>query len=222
MSTSLVAKIPGSVLDKIADQRRLDVTAAQAVVTEDQLRAQIAAQSPAGDFVAALQAAPMAVLAEMKRASPSKGDIAMHVEAAQQGLTYALAGACTISVLTEPTWFKGSLDDLRRVKTALEEAKLSPGTCVLRKDFIIDEYQLLEARAAGADTALLIVAILSPTRLAELMAASRALGMEPLVEVATEGEMTVALEAKARVIGVNNRNLHTMEVDMGRVRVRVS
>ena len=218
MSTSLVAKIPGSVLDKIADQRRLDVTAAQAVVTEDQLRAQIAAQSPAGDFVAALQAAPMAVLAEMKRASPSKGDIAMHVDAAQQGLTYALAGACTISVLTEPTWFKGSLDDLRRVKTALEEAKLSPGTCVLRKDFIIDEYQLLEARAAGADTALLIVAILSPTRLAELMAASRALGMEPLVEVATEGEMTVALEAKARVIGVNNRNLHTMEVDMGRTR----
>ena len=152
MSTSLVAKIPGSVLDKIADQRRLDVTAAQAVVTEDQLRAQIAAQSPAGDFVAALQAAPMAVLAEMKRASPSKGDIAMHVDAAQQGLTYALAGACTISVLTEPTWFKGSLDDLRRVKTALEEAKLSPGTCVLRKDFIIDEYQLLEARAAGADS----------------------------------------------------------------------
>ena len=218
MSTSLVAKIPGSVLDKIADQRRLDVTASQALVTADELRAQIAAQPPAGDFVAALRAAPMAVLAEMKRASPSKGDIAMHVDAAQQGLTYALAGACTISVLTEPTWFKGSLDDLRRVKTALEENKLSPGTCVLRKDFIIDEYQLLEARAHGADTALLIVAILSPARLSELMAASRGLGMEPLVEVATEAEMTVALEAKARVIGVNNRNLHTMEVDMGRTR----
>mmetsp|Transcript_25224 Transcript_25224/g.51243 ORF Transcript_25224/g.51243 Transcript_25224/m.51243 type:complete len:534 (-) Transcript_25224:236-1837(-) len=218
MSTSLEPKIPGSVLDKIADQRRLDVTEAQARVTADELRSKIATQSPAGDFVAALQAAPMAILAEMKRASPSKGDIAMHVDAAQQGLTYALAGACTISVLTEPTWFKGSLDDLRRVKVALEDAKLSPGTCVLRKDFIIDEYQLLEARAHGADTALLIVAILSPTRLVELMAASRALGMEPLVEVATEGEMAVALQAKARVIGVNNRNLHTMEVDMGRTR----
>merc|ERR1740115_556547 len=121
----------------------------------------------------------------MKRASPSKGDIAMHVDAAQQGLTYALAGAAAISVLTEPTWFKGSLDDLRAVKTALEAAKLSPGTCVLRKDFIIDEYQLLEARVYGADTALLIVAILPEDELGALMAACRGLGMEPLVEVNT-------------------------------------
>ena len=141
-----------SMLNKIVAQRRLDVAEAQGRVTADELKQQIAGQPPAGDFVAALQATPMSVLSEMKRASPSKGPIAMEVDAAQQGLTYALAGACTISVLTEPTWFKGSLHDMRCVRTALEGAGLSPGTCVLRKDFIIDEYQLLEARAAGADS----------------------------------------------------------------------
>ena len=106
------------------------------------------------------------------------------------------------------------------MRAALVDAGLSEGgavgpVCVLRKDFLIDEYQLLEARAHGADTALLIVAILPPDELVRLMAASRDLGMEPLVEVNTEEEMRIALEAGARVIGVNNRNLHTFEVDMG-------
>ena len=204
-----------SYLDKIVAQRRLDVAAAKAAVSEDALRAQIAAQSPVHDFVAALRRQELAVLAEMKRASPSKGDIAVGVDAAQQGLTYALAGACTVSVLTCPTGFKGSLDDMARVRRGLDEAALEPPVCVLRKDFVIDAYQLLEARAHGADTALLIVNILSADELAALMAASRALGMEPLVEVNTEAEMTVALAAGAKVIGVNNRNLHTFKVDMG-------
>jgi anthranilate synthase/indole-3-glycerol phosphate synthase/phosphoribosylanthranilate isomerase len=155
------------------------------------------------------------VLAEFKKASPSKGDIAAGLDAPRQALAYALAGACTISVLTEPTWFKGSLADLENVRSALEGATLSPGVCALRKDFLIDEYMLLEARAHGADTALLIVAILTPEELVRLMAASRALGMEPLVEVNTEAEMQIALDAGAAVIGVNNRNLHTFEVDMG-------
>ena len=215
MSTHLnAAKYADSMLTKIVAQRRLDVEAAQAQVSADELRATIVAALPAGDFEAVLRSAPMSVLAEMKRASPSKGDIAVGIDAAQQGLTYAVSGACTISVLTEPTWFKGSLDDMRRVREALQGAGLSPGTCVLRKDFIVDEYQLLEARAHGADTALLIVAILPEDRLAALMAACRALGMEPLVEVNTESEMEVALRAGAKVIGVNNRNLHTFEVDM--------
>ena len=204
-----------SYLDKIVAQRRLDVATAKASVSEDALRAQIAAQSPVHDFVAALRRQELAVLAEMKRASPSKGDIAVGVDAAQQGLTYALAGACTVSVLTCPTGFKGSLDDMARVRRGLDEAALEPPVCVLRKDFVIDAYQLLEARAHGADTALLIVNILSADELAALMAASRALGMEPLVEVNTEAEMTVALAAGAKVIGVNNRNLHTFKVDMG-------
>ena len=157
----------------------------------------------------------VALLAEIKRASPSKGHIA-NVDPVAQAITYALAGAATISVLTEPHWFKGSLHDLAAVRAALNKAGLATTTCVLRKDFIIDEYQLLEARSAGADTALLIVASLSPEELARLMAFSRNLGMEPLVEVATEGEMRTALAANASVIGINNRDLHTMEVDMSK------
>ena len=210
---------PPSILDKIIAQRRLDVAAAQAAVPAATLTEKIAARVPANDFPSCVRAAAaktqLCVLAEMKRASPSKGDIAPHIDAPQQALAYALAGACTISTLTEPKWFKGSLEDLAGVRSALEGAGLSPGVCVLRKDFLIDEYQLLEARAYGADTALLIVAVLEPHELKSLMAASRALGMEPLVEVNTTAEMTVALECGARVIGVNNRNLHTFEVDMG-------
>ena len=210
------ARVPPSILDKIVAQRRIDVAAAMAAVPEAELRARIARRAPANDFRATLRAAaPLAVLAEFKKASPSKGDIAAGLDAPRQALAYALAGACTISVLTEPTWFKGSLADLENVRSALEGATLSPGVCALRKDFLIDEYMLLEARAHGADTALLIVAILTPEELVRLMAASRALGMEPLVEVNTEAEMQIALDAGAAVIGVNTRNLHTFEVDMG-------
>jgi anthranilate synthase/indole-3-glycerol phosphate synthase/phosphoribosylanthranilate isomerase len=208
---------PPSILDKIMAQRRLDVAAAKLKVPADELRKRIAARAPALDFAATVRAAssPLCLLAEMKRASPSKGDIATGIDAPQQALAYALAGACTISVLTEPTWFKGSLDDLANVRAGLEGAGKSPGVCVLRKDFLMDEYMLLEARAHGADTALLIVAVLEPEELSALIAASRALGMEPLVEVNTEAEMEIAMAAGAKVVGVNNRNLHTFEVDMG-------
>ena len=205
-----------SFLDKIVAQRVLDVAEAKARVSEDELRGKIGARGAPADLAAIIRgAAPMGLLAEMKRASPSKGDISVGVDAAQQGLTYALAGACTISVLTEPTWFKGSLADMAQVRQALDAVPLGRQVGVLRKDFLIDEYQLLEARAHGADTALLIVAILSAERLTAMIAASRALGMEPLVEVNTEEEMCTALQVGAKVIGVNNRNLHTFEVDMG-------
>jgi hypothetical protein len=159
-----------SKLDMIVAQRRIDVAEAKARIPAEELCARIAAAKPPADFVQVLKRnGPMALLGEMKRASPSKGDIARGVDAAQQGLAYALAGACTISVLTEPHWFKGSLDDLARVRWALESGGLSPDVCVLRKDFIIDEYQLLEARAHGADTALLIVASLPMQELTALM-----------------------------------------------------
>ena len=198
-------------------QRRKDVEEARARISPEELKKRIADRAPALDFAATVRAAakPLCLLAEMKRASPSKGDIAIGIDAPQQALAYALAGACTISVLTEPTWFKGTLDDLANVRAGLEGAGMSPGVCVLRKDFLMDEYQLLEARAHGADTALLIVAVLEPAELSALMAASRALGMEPLVEVNTEAEMEIAMAAGAKVVGVNNRNLHTFEVDMG-------
>ncbi|KAI5287502.1 bifunctional tryptophan synthase trp1, partial [Ascosphaera acerosa] len=157
---------------------------------------------------------PLSLMAEIKRASPSKGLIAPHACAPAQARAYAAAGASVISVLTEPEWFKGSVDDLRAVRAALRGMRDRPA--VLRKEFILDEYQILEARLAGADTVLLIVKMLELARLRELYAYSRSLGMEPLVEVNTPEEMRVALhELGAQVIGVNNRDLTSFEVDLG-------
>jgi anthranilate synthase / indole-3-glycerol phosphate synthase / phosphoribosylanthranilate isomerase len=138
--------------------------------------------------------------------------------AAEQGVKYTEAGAGILSVLTEPKWFKGSLQDMKDVRLATEALAASQGQtrpAVLRKDFVVEEYQLLEARAYGADTALLIVAILEVDRLHRLIAFARKWGMEPLVEVNTLAEMEIALDAGARVIGVNNRNLHTFQLDLG-------
>ncbi len=153
-----------------------------------------------------------ALMAEIKRASPSKGAIAATANAAGQALTYALAGASVISVLTEPTWFKGSLLDMRLARQVVDS--LSDRPAILRKDFIVDEYQISEARVHGADTILLIVAILPVHRLRQLYTFSLSLGMEPLVEVNNATEMQTALEVGAKLIGVNNRNLHDFEVDM--------
>ncbi|KAF8066788.1 indole-3-glycerol phosphate synthase-domain-containing protein [Lyophyllum atratum] len=153
------------------------------------------------------------LMAEIKRASPSKGPIAMTTNAAAQALTYALSGASVISVLTEPTWFKGSLLDMRLARQAIDALPDRPA--ILRKEFILDEYQIAEARLHGADTVLLIVAMLSPDRLKALYAYSLSLGMEPLVEVNNAQEMNLALDLGAKVIGVNNRNLHDFQVDMG-------
>lgn len=160
----------------------------------------------------------MALAAEFKRASPSKGDIAPpHLRAGEQATLYAEAGAAVISVLTEEHWFKGSLEDLTeaRLQTA-EWAKRSGKNrpVILRKDFCISKYMIAEAAAAGADTVLLIVAITPKRLLRELIDYARSLGMEPLVEVHAAVELDVALEVGARVIGVNNRNLHTFQMDL--------
>jgi len=207
-----------SMLHKIVERTRADLVDIKAARPAQQLLDKINQRGDvANPFLPCLRAnAPMALLAEVKRASPSKGDIAKGADAPATALAYALAGACTISVLTEPHWFKGSLNDLEQVRASLVASGRSPGVCVLRKDFIVDEYQLLEARAHGADTALLIVAVLPADELVHLISFSRNLGMEPLVEVATEDEMATALAAGSKVIGINNRNLHTFEVDMGR------
>eukprot|EP00045_Choanoeca_perplexa_P004818 m.40842 g.40842 ORF g.40842 m.40842 type:complete len:921 (-) comp12783_c0_seq2:89-2851(-) len=172
------------ILTVISRQRRADVAEAKAVMDLDTLKARVATEAPTQlDFAARLrQSSPLAVMAEVKRASPSKGDIALGIEAGPQALKYAQGGAAAISVLTEPTWFKGTLADLLQVRQALE----SLGTArpaVLRKDFLIDEYQIYEARLYGADTCLLIVAILSDDELTHLIQVARSLNMEPLVEV---------------------------------------
>ncbi len=159
------------------------------------------------DILAALAArTDVAVVAELKRSSPSRGAINPSLDAARQIRAYADGGAAAFSILTEPSEFGGALDDL-----AVASA-LSIGPCI-RKDFITDPVQLVEARRAGAAAALLIARALPTERLAELVFTARMLGIEPLVEVRDEDELVDALEAGALLIGVNNRNLETLEID---------
>ncbi|KAI9019800.1 indole-3-glycerol phosphate synthase-domain-containing protein [Hyaloraphidium curvatum] len=211
------AKSP-SILEAIKAQRLLDIAARKSLPgrSEAHLKRSIALglAPPAISFVDRLKKAadPVALLAEIKRASPSKGDIDIAAHAAEQALVYASGGAAAISVLTEPKWFKGQLDDMREVRQAID--RLPDRPAVLRKDFIVDQYQILEARLDGADTVLLIVAILSDDELAHLVSYARMLGMEPLVEVNNAEEMARAIKVGSKVIGVNNRNLHTFSVDM--------
>jgi len=212
------------ILTRITAQRVLDVAAARVTVPASSLEARISSCYPAPplDLCAVLRAAAgLAVAAEFKRASPSKGSLApADAAVGWYAAEYTLGGAAVLSVLTEPHWFKGSLADLEGARAAAASAAASAGLpgrpAMLRKDFIVDAYQLLEARAFGADTALLIVASLpTPALLAPLLAASRALGMEPLVEVNSVAEFEVASAVGARVVGINNRNLRTFEVDLG-------
>ncbi len=203
-----------TILDTIVARRREDVREAKRGMPFAELRERVRSAPASIDFrERLLMAAPIAVIAEVKRASPSKGDIAPGVDAAEQALRYAKAGAAAVSILTEPTWFKGSLEDLSRAREAVEGLPSRPA--LLRKDFIVDEYQVVEARAAGADSVLLIVASLTDGELQGFMELSRGLGMEPLVEVNNAGEMERAMAAEAKVIGVNNRDLRDFSVDLG-------
>jgi indole-3-glycerol phosphate synthase len=147
------------------------------------------------------------VIAECKRRSPSRGVLRAAYDAAAIARGYAEAGAAAVSVLTEPAFFDGSLEDLAGVRAAVDLP-------VLRKDFVVSEYQLLEARAAGADAVLLIVAALSARELRALSETAAALGLDALVEVHDAGELARAVDAGAAMIGVNNRNLRTLEVDV--------
>ena len=163
----------------------------------------------------------MAVAAEFKRASPSKGDINLKASAVDQCSQYAKVGAAVISVLTEYVHFKGTLTDMKEVRIATQAQAEQDGVerpAILRKDFILDKYQILEARANGADTVLLIVAILGIEQLKDLIDFCRSLGIEPLVEVHTDREMEIALDCGSKVIGVNNRNLHTFQLDLDTTR----
>lgn len=207
-----------SILTKIVIQRKIDVEEARKKVTLEELIKKIPDSPPVINFLNRLKIAfssdnTVAVIGEIKRASPSKGDIDINVNAPQQGLDYGLGGASGISVLTEPTWFKGTLDDLQQVRKNVDQlGETRPG--LLRKDFIIDPYQVYEARVYGADSILLIVAILTDEEISSLMQLSRSLGMEPLVEVNNTEEMKRAIALGSKLIGVNNRNLHTFDVNM--------
>ena len=162
---------------------------------------------PTGQFVKALQAGPVNVIAECKRRSPSRGVLRAQYDPVAIARCYVDAGAAAISVLTEPTFFDGALEHLVAVRTAVDVP-------LLRKDFVVTDYQVVEAKAAGADAVLLIVAALNPSALRALMARATALGLDVLVEVHDLDELDVAIDAGARVIGVNNRNLRTLDVDV--------
>jgi len=160
------------------------------------------------DFASALRGARVQLIAEVKKASPSWGVIRSDFNPAEIAQTYASNGASAISVLTEAKYFQGSLDHLRDIRNALRNR-----LPLLRKDFIHDPYQIYESRAYGADSLLLIVAILSPEKLQELFWLSHELGMSCLVEVHNEAELEIALNSGAKVIGINNRDLNTFDVD---------
>lgn len=194
-----------SVLDDIIAGVREDLEAREREVTWEQLRDEVESQPPAIDPMPAFRAGGVQVIAEVKRASPSKGDLAPIADPAALAGRYADAGAAAVSVLTEPRRFKGSLGDLRAVRARVDVP-------LLRKDFLVTRYQLWEARAAGADLVLLIVAGLDPSALADLHAEAVSLGLTPLVEVHDEAEVEVAVSAGAQLVGVNARDLRTLEV----------
>ncbi|GAA1604311.1 indole-3-glycerol phosphate synthase TrpC [Saccharothrix algeriensis] len=196
----------GSVLDEIIAGVREDVEARERLVSMDEIKKRAAAAPPPLDAYAALRRAGVGVIAEVKRSSPSKGALAEIPDPAELAAEYEAGGARAVSVLTEGRWFGGSLDDLAAVRARI-------GIPVLRKDFVCSTYQVHEARAFGADLVLLIVAALEQKVLSGLLDRIESLGMTPLVEVHTEEEADRALEAGARVIGVNARNLRTLEVD---------
>lgn len=199
-----------SFLEGVVASTRVRIEEAKQKVTEEALEQRIGSVPTARDFAGALQADDVTAIAEIKRATPAKGPLDLDLDASRTAAAYAEGGAAAISVLTEPDHFKGSLEDLERAAAV--------GLPILRKDFIVDPFQLLEARAAGADAVLLIVRILDHPSLGSLLRLTRALGMEALVEVHTEEELDRALDVQATVIGVNHRDLDTFEVDPDRTK----
>jgi indole-3-glycerol phosphate synthase len=198
-----------TVLDGIMARKADEVAARRGARPDRELEAACRDLLPPRDFAGALsaQGGPPRVIAEVKRASPSAGAISTGLDAAAQARRYQGAGAAGISVLTDGPGFGGSLDDLVAVRAAV-------ATPLLRKDFVLDRYQLLEARLAGGDAVLLIVAALRDAALRRLLEEAGALGLAALVEVHDERELDLALAAGARLVGVNNRDLHTFAVHL--------
>jgi len=203
----------GTILDRIAERTAADLAERRAAQPLADLEAAARAMPAALPLDAALRGTTTRVIAEVKRASPSKGPLTAGVDARVVARDYLAAGAAAISVLTDAPFFQGSLEDLAMV-AELAHADPTPRP-VLRKDFLLDPYQVVEARAYGADAVLLIVAVLGGEALGEMLDAVHAQGMQALVEVHHEAELDTALAAGARIIGINNRDLRTFTVDLG-------
>ena len=198
-----------TILDRIVAHKREELAAVQQAVPFAELKARLADAPPVRPFDEAIRGESIRLIAEVKRASPSRGLLRPDLDPVALARVYAGAGAAAISILTDEKHFGGSLDHLKAVREALPG-----GPPLLRKDFLFDIYQLYEARVHGADAVLLIAAILNPGLLAQLIALARSLGMAALVEVHDKLELERALMAEAQIIGINNRDLRTFTVDL--------
>jgi indole-3-glycerol phosphate synthase len=204
-----------TILDRIVADNRETLEARKGLLPLAEIGETAGKQPPARDMAAALTARKnVSLIAEVKKASPSKGVIRKDFDPAALARIYAGHGAAAISVLTESKHFQGSINYLTDIRKALGESRVP----LLRKDFIHDPYQVYEARAYGADCILLIAAILPPEKLRELVALTHETGMSCLVEVHDEGELAAALDSGARIIGINNRDLNTFQVDIATTR----
>ena len=197
-----------TVLDRIIAGVLADLRTRQENISLDQLKDRVASAPLSRDIRPALQGDDVAIIAEVKRSSPSKGRLANISDPALLAAEYAAGGAALVSVLTEARQFGGSLQDLVAVRAKIE-------TPILRKDFLVTPYQIWESRVYGADVVLLIVAALNQVTLVELLQSAESLGMQALVEAHTAEEVDRALGAGAKIIGINSRNLKTLEVDRG-------
>lgn len=197
------------ILEKIVADNLEELEARKRSLPLAELRGVALEQSPPLDFASALRDDRIQLIAEIKKASPSKGIIRLDFNPVEIAQTYASNGASAISVLTEASYFQGSLNHLKDIRKALGN-KLP----LLRKDFLYDPYQVYESRAYGADSLLLIVAILTSEKLKALLGLSHELSMSCLVEVHNEAELEIALSSGARIIGINNRDLNTFTVDL--------
>jgi indole-3-glycerol phosphate synthase len=208
---SITERLMSDILNKILATKAIEVASAKAKVSMEQVQELAQAQAPARDFVWAIQAkisaGKAAVIAEIKKASPSKGVIRADFKPAEIAASYEQGGAACLSVLTDEQYFQGSADYLKQARSACDLP-------VLRKDFMIDTYQVYEARAMGADCILLIAAALTLAKMQELESVAHRLGMAVLVEVHNAEELTEALKLNTPLLGVNNRNLRTFDVTL--------
>ncbi len=195
------------ILDEILANKRAEVVARRARLPLAEVAARASAAAPPRDFLGALRTPGVSIISEIKRQSPAKGALRLDMDAPTMAASYAAAGASCISVLTDEKYFKGTDADL----IAVRERVSVP---VLRKDFVVDPYQIHEARSIGADAILLIVVALTPAEISEMQALARSLGMTALVEVHTDDELRLALEVGADPIGINNRDLTRMVTDI--------
>lgn len=198
-----------SILDAIVGDKRRELAQAKELAPPAELERRISAQQTPLDFARALQGRRVQLIAEVKKASPSRGVLCPDFDPVRIARIYANNGAAAISVLTDPR-FEGDLDHIAQIK----QSGVSERAPVLRKDFIFDPYQIYEARAIGADALLLIISILSFEQLEELLELSRRLWMQCLVEVHDRNELQTALDAGAEIIGINNRDLRTFKTDL--------